>query len=59
MAVWIPALTYESVLLSGARSSGSLGQIATAGFFGAASGFLFAAMLTMRQSRREKVRARR
>jgi hypothetical protein len=56
LLLWIPALTYEGVLLSGGRDVASLGQITTFGFLGASSGFLLASMLTIRQCRREKLR---
>jgi hypothetical protein len=59
MILWIPAFTYEGVLLSGGRNSASPGQIATLGFLGATLGFLFAAMFTIRQSRRSKLRLSR
>ena len=42
LLLWIPALTYEGVLLSGGRQFASLGQMATLGFLGAAMGFLLA-----------------
>jgi hypothetical protein len=57
--VWIPALTYEGVLLSGGWHSASLGQMATLGFLGAILGFLLATMFTLRQCRREKLRLSR
>ena len=56
LLLWIPALTYEGVLLSGGRDFASLGQITSFGFFGAGLGFLLASMLTIRQCRREKRR---
>jgi hypothetical protein len=59
LLLWIPALTYEGVLLSGGRQFASLGQIATLGFLGAALGFLLASMFTIRQCRREKFRLSR
>jgi len=34
LLLWIPALTYEGVLLSGGRDFASLGQITTFGFWG-------------------------
>ena len=52
MMPWVPAFTYEGILLSGGRNSASPGQIATIGFLGVTLGFLFAAMLTIRQNRR-------
>jgi hypothetical protein len=39
LLIWIPALTYEGVLLTGGRRFASLGQIATLGFLGALLGF--------------------
>jgi len=59
LLLWIPALTYEGVLLSGGRGFASLGQTATFGFWGAGLGFLLACMLTIRQCRREKLRLSR
>ena len=59
LLLWIPALTYEGLLLSGARNFASLGQVASFGFWGATLGFLLAYMLTIRQCRREKLRLRR
>jgi hypothetical protein len=59
LLLWIPALTYEGVLLSGTRDFASLGQVATFGFWGASLGFLLASMFTIRQCRREKLRLRR
>jgi hypothetical protein len=58
LLIWIPALTYEGFLLSGARIT-SLGQVATFGFLGASLGFLLASMLTISQRRREKCRLSR
>ena len=58
MILWIPAFAYEGFLLSGG-SNASLGQIATVGFLGASTGFLFAIMFTARQCRREKLRLSR
>ena len=55
LLVWIPALTYEGVLLSRARGFASLGQVSTFGFLGASLGFLLASMLTIRHCRREKL----
>ena len=54
MLLWIPALAYEGFLLSGGKTLASLGQLFTAAFFGALSGFLLAAMFTIRQCRRER-----
>jgi hypothetical protein len=59
LLLWIPALTYEGVLLSGGRHVASLGQIATLGFLGASLGFLLASMFTIRQCRRQKLRLSR
>lgn len=59
LLLWIPALTYEGVLLSGGRHFASVGQIATLGFLGASLGFLLASMFTIRQCRREKLAFRR
>lgn len=59
LLLWIPALTYEGILLSGARDFASLGQVATFGFLGASLGFLLASMFTIRQCRREKLRLSR
>jgi hypothetical protein len=56
LLLWIPALTYEVVLLSGGRDFALLGQITTCGFLGAILGFLLASMLTIRQCRRERLR---
>ena len=56
LILWIPALTYEGILLSGGRHFASLAQIATLGFLGAGLGFLLACMFTIRQCRREKLR---
>lgn len=53
MMLWIPALAYAGFLLSGGRNLASLGEIVTAGFFGALLGFLLAIMFTIRQHRRE------
>ena len=53
---WIPALTYEGVLLTGEMHFASREQIATLGFLGALLGFLLACMFTIRQHRREKLR---
>jgi pilus assembly protein TadC len=58
LLLWIPALTYEGVVLSGGKDLASLGQITTLGFLGAILGFLLASMLTIRQCRREKLRLR-
>ena len=58
LLLWVPAFTYEGFLLSGG-SKASPGQIATLGFLGASTGFLLASMLTIRQSRRQKLRANR
>ena len=55
LLIWIPALTYEGVLLTGGRRFASLGQIATLGFLGALLGFLLACMFTIKQHRREKL----
>jgi hypothetical protein len=59
LLLWIPALTYEAYLLSGARNFASLGQVATFVFLGASLGFLLASMLTIRQCRRERLRLSR
>jgi hypothetical protein len=59
LLIWVPALTYEGFLLSGARNFASLGQGATFGFWGASLGFLLASMLTIRQCRRERLRLSR
>ena len=52
---WIPALTYEGVLLTGGWHFAPLEQIANLGFLGALLGFLLACMFTIRQCRREKL----
>jgi type IV secretory pathway TrbL component len=52
--LWMSALAYEGVLLSIGMSLVSLGQVVTMAFFGAISGFLLAALFTIRQCRREK-----
>jgi hypothetical protein len=56
MILWIPALAYEGILLTGDRTLASPGQIATMACFGAMLGFLLAAMFTIRQYRRERIR---
>ena len=53
---WIPALTYEGILLTGGSHFASREQIATLGFLGALLGFLLACMFTIRQHRRRRLR---
>jgi TonB family protein len=40
LLLWVPALTYEGVLLSGGRDFASIGQITIFGFLGASLGLL-------------------
>lgn len=58
LLLWIPAFGYEGFLLTGGPHSASLGQMATLGFLGGLMGFLLASMFTIRQCRREKLRAK-
>jgi hypothetical protein len=59
LLIWIPALAYTGFLLSGGTHLASEGQIVTLGSLGASLGFLLAAMFTIRQRRREKLRLSR
>jgi hypothetical protein len=54
MILWVPALAYTSFLLSGGRNLASFGQVVTTVVLGALLGFLLAAILTIRQCRRER-----
>ena len=56
--LWTPALAYEAFLLSGG-STADPAQIATVAFWGGSTGFLLAAMFTIRQERGEKLRLSR
>jgi hypothetical protein len=56
LLLWIPLFTYEGFLLSGGSRSASPGQIATLSLLGMTMGFLLAAMFTIRQYRRKKLR---
>ena len=53
--LWAPALAYEAFLLSGG-STADPAQIATVSFLGGSTGFLLAAMFTIRQERKAKLR---
>ena len=58
LLLWIPLFAYEGFLLTGGPRSASFGQMATLGFLGGLMGFLLASMFSIRQCRRERLRAR-